>query len=229
MAMNRRTKMHVQLASLLALVGALIGCGPNNLAMLLYPFQDDKIEAKCKLARKDREVTVVVAAKFELPELRAEVGPLDQELAEALSQHIRKSAGENKEKIKIVPPLRVQPHLAKLGDWDHASLIRIGEQLKADYVICLTAANVKLVMPNSFNVFYQGRAEVQVKVFDAKLPLLEAMILNETYNCEYPTSRPIETEGTSPAAFRARFVNKMAKDLGRWFVAYPKDSRFELE
>lgn len=227
MARKRGWKIGVASALLLAMLG--IGCGPSTLAMLFLPFMDDKMPPRCKLANADKEINVVVATRFSSLEVRPEIMTADQELAESLAQQIRTRSKENKEKVKVVAPIKVRPHLLKLKEWDHSSLLAATESFKADYVILVEIQKLSLVMPNSFNSLYQGNADLEVTVLDTKQPALESVAFKEAYRCEFPKSRPIDTSGSSPSQFRMMFVNKVARDLARWFVAYPSDQRFELE
>lgn len=224
MANNSRNLILVLVLACLSM-----GCGPASLAFLIYPFVDDRIQPRCKLAKDDKEITVVIAARFENLEVRPEVQPTDQELAETLAQELRKRTKENKEKVKVVPPLRVRPYLSKVKNWDAAELVQVGERFQADYVISLTIQNLSLVMPNSYNSLYQGKADVDVAVYDVHQPALEAIILRQPFRCEYPTSRPIDSSGSSPSQFRQMFTNRMARDLARWFTPYPSDQKFDID
>ena len=229
MARTRRTKLAWAIVLPCLAFWMLLGCGPANLAMMVMPWTDDKIEPKCKLANKDKEITIVLAARFENLEVRPELMTADQELSEALASQLRTRFKENGEKVKVAPPVRVRPQLLKLREWDHAGLLRVGEQFQADYVIAIDIQKLSLVMPNSYNSLYQGQVDLSVRVLDAHVPLLEAVRHTDLYHCEYPPARPIDTSGSSPAQFRMMFVNKMARDLSRWFAAYPSDQKFDLD
>jgi hypothetical protein len=220
----RRAAALVCIASWLA-----VGCGPSSLAMLFAPFVDDRTPPKYKLAKDDKEVTVVIASRFENLEVRPELMTADQELAEALAAQLRNRFKENKEKVKIVPPLRARPYLLKLKEWDSANLQKVAETFQADYVIQIDVQRLSLVMPNSYNSLYQGHADLEVTLYDAHQPFLEAVLHKELYRCEYPTSRPIDTTGSSPNQFRIMFVTKMARDLARWFTAYPTEQRLDMD
>lgn len=229
MATHRRDQFLRNATIVLCLVWFAIGCGPASLAFLFMPFVDDKVPPKCKLASADKEITVVIASRFENLEIRPEVQPAEQELAETLAQQLRTRFKENKEKVKVVPPLRVRPHLSKLKEWDAPGLIQVGEHFQADYVIALNIQSLSLVMPNSYNSLYQGRADLEVTVYDVHQPSLESVILKQPFRCEYPTSRPIDSSGSNPTQFRMLFTNRMARDLARLFTAYPSDERFDID
>lgn len=214
---------------LLGLAVFSFGCSPATISYLFMPFVDDRVQPKCKLANPDKEITIVIASRFESLEVRPEVQPTDQELAETLAQELRKRAKENKDKLKIVPPLRVRPYLSKLKNWDSAELISVGERFQADYVIVLNIQSLSLVMPNSYNSLYQGKADVEVTVIDTHQPALESVTLKSPFRCEYPTSRPIDSSSSSPSQFRQLFTSRMARDLSRWFAAYPSDQKYDID
>ncbi len=214
---------------LLGLATMAIGCGPASLAFMFMPFVDERVQPKCKLASADKEITVVIASRFENLEIRPEVAPTDQELAEMLTQELRKRFKDNKEKVKIEPPVRVRPHLSKLKSWDASSLVQLGEHFKADYVIALNIQNMSLVMPNTYNSLYKGRADVEVIVYDIHRSALEPILLKDSFRCEYPTTKEVDVSTTSPQGFRNRFIGRMSRDLARWFTAYPSDQKFDID
>jgi hypothetical protein len=215
---------------LLGLAAMAIGCGPSSLAVLFMPFVDDRIEPKCKLADPKKEITVVVASHFENLEVRPDVQPAAGELAETFANELRKRAQVNKEKIKVVPPLKARPHLAKLKTpWDAEGLLSVGEKLGADYVIALNIQDMALIKPSTFNQLYQGKADIEVTVYDTHQPALESVIKKDPFRSEFPRSRPIDQSECSPLQFRQMFINRIARDLARWFTAYPSDEKFEID
>lgn len=229
MAARKSDRFLRNITILLGLVCMAIGCGPSSIAYLFMPFVDDRVQPKCKLANPDKEVKVVIASRFQTLVLNPELQPAEQELAAALEIELRKRFKLNNEKVKVELPQRVRPHLTKLKEWNATSLIQVGERFQADYVIELNIQSLSLMMPNSYNSLYQGRADLEVTVYDVHKPALEAAILKQPFRCEYPTSRPIDSSGSSPDQFRALFNSRMARDLARWFTAYPSDEKFDIE
>jgi hypothetical protein len=214
---------------LLGLACMVVGCGPSSLAFLFLPFVDDRIEPKCKLAKADKEIKIVIASRFQNIEVRPDLQPADRELADALASELRKRFKLNKEKAQIEPIQRVQPHLAKLKEWTAASLIPIGEQFQADYVIALEIEKMSLLMPSSFDSFYKGNADIHVRVYDVHQPAIDAELLRQSFHCEYPNVKTITPSDMNAAGFRALFNNRMARDLARWFTAYPSDEKFDID
>lgn len=205
-----------------------IGCGPQSLAFLVLPFVDDKVEPKCKLADPKKEITVAIASRFENLEVRPEIQPAEQELADSLATQLRARFKENKEKVKIVPPVKVRNALTRSRDWDADTLVAIGKRFDADYVIALTIQDMSLFMGNSYNQLYQGKADLEVVVYDVHQPVLEAVIQRYPFRCEYPKARPVDAT-VNASQFRDMFVRRMGRDLSRWFAAYPSDQNFDMD
>ena len=157
---------------LLGLACMALGCGPASLAYLFMPFVDDRVQPKCKLANPDKEIKIVIASRFNSLEVRPDLQPADQELADALVSELNKRFKINKEKVKVEPPQRVRSHLAKLKEWNATELVQLGERLQADYIIDLNIQSLTLMKPNSYNKLYQGTADVEVTVYDAHQPAL---------------------------------------------------------
>jgi Lipopolysaccharide-assembly len=230
MATKKSDRFLRNITILLGLACMAIGCGPSSIAYLFMPFVDDRVQPKCKLANPDKEIKIIIASRFQNLEFRPEVQPAEQELASALEIELRKRFKLNNEKVKVEPPQRVRPHLTKMKEWNAASLIQVGERhFQADYVIELNIQSLSLMMPNSYNSLYQGRADLEVTVYDVHKPAIEAVILKQTFRSEYPMSQPIDSSTNSPDQFRARFNSRMARDLARWFTAYPSDEKFDIE
>ncbi len=204
------------------------GCNPATLNFLVAPFVDNRIPAKCKLACKDKEVAVAVVANFGYFETRPELMSFDSELSERLIQKIRKRCADNKEKIKFVPLARVKSVLSQ-DTGDSLSRQEIGKKLKADYVINLEITEVKLFEKGSFNQLFRGNTEINVTVIDVDKPRGEGTMLQEIYRCEYPGSKgPIDVSGSSIPQFRTMFLDKIARDLSRFFTAYPPDEHIDM-
>ncbi len=230
MAIRKSDRFLRNITILLGMAALAVGCGPSSLAMLLAPFVDDRVAPKCKLANPDKEITVVIASRFENLEIRSEVQPADQELAERFASELTKRFKENKEKVTVVPPARVKSHLSKLKTWDAASLKDVGERhFKADYVIYLNIQNMSLVMPNTYSQLYKGNSDVEVIVYDLHLPTLESTIHRESFRCIYPSTHDVDASTCSPQGFRNQFLGRMSRDLARWFTAYPSDQKFDID
>lgn len=221
------TLKRYRLAFLLGLTWLSLGCSPAGLNFLLAPWVDDKMPPKCKLAQDKKEVTVAILCTFGTLETRPELLPTDGLLAERLAFELRKRSLANKEKIKIVPIARAKALVNENGD---ISLHEIGNKLKADYVIGLEINSLSMYEKGSSRTLFRGNAEIAVTVVDISRPHGEATVLSEIYRREYPGARgPIDAAGSSEIDFRNLFVSKMARELSRWFTAYPSDERWDMD
>jgi hypothetical protein len=212
---------------LLGTLWVSIGCGPATLSYFVLPFADDRIPPKCKLASK-KEVTVCILTNFASLETRPDAVPAEAELAELFAQQLRKRAQEHKEKIKVVPPAKVRA-IQHRADLASRSLQEIGKELQADYVIALEIGALSLYEKSSFQQLYRGNMEINVQVVDATKPAGEGTIFTEPYRREYPGRGAMDAGDMSIAQFRARFLNAVAADLARLFIAYPSDERHVMD
>lgn len=228
MALQKSDRYMRNAAVVLGLAWMAIGCGPSSIAYIIGTFVPNTVDPVCKLANADKEITVVIASKFDSLEIRPDVQPMKDELAELLAIEMRKLFKENKDNVKIVPPIRVQPHLSKIKNWEAAELVPLGERFKADYVIALNIQNVASMLPNRLNECYDGKADIDVAVFDTHAPTLEAQVHKGMFRCNYPTT-PITSSDCSPMQFRTRFTARMARDLSRWFAAHPPAKKVDMD
>ncbi|MCI0639393.1 MAG: hypothetical protein L0Y72_17915 [Gemmataceae bacterium] len=225
MSTSRQSKVWLWSALILGGAWLTIGCSPTSLGFLLMPWVDDKVPAKCKLASADKEVTVAIHSTFTNLETRPELMPADGELAERLAMELRKRCGQNKEKVKIVPPAQVRGVMNQVGG-NTLSLQEIGEKLKADYVVSLEITDMSLYPRGSANTLYRGACEISVTAVDVAKPAGETIIFQENYRS---TSRDEDPSGLSSMQYRARYLSKVARDLARWFTAFPPNERFDMD
>ncbi|MBI3408389.1 MAG: hypothetical protein HY040_08530 [Planctomycetes bacterium] len=209
--------------AILGLTWLVIGCNPATLNYLLMPFSDDRVPPECKLASKDKEVQVAIMTTFAYLQTQPELLPVEMELSEKLAQTLRERCKDNKEKIKIIPAAKVKSAVNAAGQ--AVSPHEIGKQLKADYVISLEINNMTLYQRGSSQTLYRGNTEINVNVFEIAKPNGEARIWGpKIYSCEYPGSRgPISATDSSCQAFRAIFMNKIARDMSRYFSSSAPD------
>lgn len=207
-----------------------IGCSPATLAMFVSPFVDNKLPPELSLTATKKEPTVAIMACFsQRLEDRREILPADHELAEKLAQHIRLRSQLNKEKIKLLPTSQVRSQQNKLGLSKGASPVEVGKQLQADFVIYLEIEAISLYEKKSYGDLYRGHADIAISVYDLDKPEGEQKVFDRPYRCEYPGSHPRDASSLSVIQFRALFLNRMAREISKMFVAYPADERTEME
>jgi hypothetical protein len=221
-------RVRIRLFLLLALAWCSIGCNPSTLNFLLMPFVDDKVPPACKLTDNDKEVTVAILCTFASIETIPELLPVDNMLAERLAHEMRIRCKLNKEKIAFVPAARVR---SLVNQYPDISLHKLGEKLKADYVIALEINSMTLYEKGSYQRLFRGSTEISVTAIDVSKPAGEGTILNEPYRRKYPgaANGPIDVAGSSEIEFRNLFINKVAQELARYFVAYPAEVRREMD
>jgi hypothetical protein len=214
------------LALLFAGVGALgFGCNPQTLGFLLMLTSDNKIDPVCKLASADKEVKIVILPSMDT-ETRPELLRVDRELAEKLAELLRVRFKENKEKVTIVPLMQVNAYRDRRANQRNLFPQEIGRHFQADYVLSLEVNSISLYEKGMTACpLFRGRADITVTVLDVNKSEGEAPIFEKEYACEYPRDRPIDAGSVS--AFRAGFLNRMAKDLAKNFAAYPLEQSYE--
>jgi hypothetical protein len=205
----------------------LAGCNPSSLAMLLVPFMDDKEPAKCKISTPNKETTVAIVTWFGNAELKMwpELVPADSELSERLAAILRDRYALNKEKVKIVPNAQVRNYQNKMigNTWSPAE---IGRQVKADKVIALEINSLSLYEKSTQHAqqLFRGNTEIAVKVYDLDKPAGEQVVFEDFYKRVFPRENPIDG-GVSSIQFRATFITRAAREMSKWFAAYPSDER----
>jgi len=231
--MERRDRFYGGLAVVVIILGMSIGCNPGSLSMLLMPFSSDKVQPRCKIASKDKhkEVTVAIVCSFAANVTRAELIAADQDLADKLHQTLTKNFKDNKEKVKIVPPSKVRAYQNRIASQGVVSDQAIGKHFKVDYVISVDITDLDLDVERTRELF-RGKIDLAVRALDlSKLKGEGQEIFEDNYTLLYPglSQVPFERSGTSPGQFRAQLMNRVARDLARWFSAVPQSKGLDMD
>jgi hypothetical protein len=216
------------LAALVVIALAGFGCNLLSFPFFLMAGMDPKHEPKCKLASDDKKkpaVRVVILTSAGL-ETRPEFLRVDRELSTLLARQLEQAFKENKEKVVIVAPVRVEKYKDEHPQWRAMDAAEIGKHFDADYVINLELESLSLYEPGSGNQLYRGKAEIEVKVMDVNKPEEEPKY-KETFTCEYPKTRgPQPASESNPQQFRQAFISQVAKELSWRFTAHPTSDDF---
>jgi len=208
------------------------GCDLASMSYFLMPWADDKIPAQVKLTPppKSKEgATVLIMASFASLETRPEFQTVDRDLCDRVATELKKRADANKDKIKIVPYYQVKSYLNKELDAHVVDKREVGKHFKADYVINLEINNMSLY-EGSYRQLFRGTTEISVTVFNVDQPNGEGPIFEDVYHTEFPARGPIDAGGgNSVLQFRSLFLNRLAKDLSRYFEAYPHDEKYDFD
>src|SRR5947209_4785976 len=143
----RRTWRLRALAGALVLVAGL-GCNPLTVPFFLMFGVDDKVPAEFKLARDDREVTVLVLA-YTSPDVQTDQVGVDRQLALAFVRELEDRCKCNKEKVKFVPVHKVEKFRNDHPGWKSMGVAEIGRYFEADYVLDMEIQALSLYEPGS--------------------------------------------------------------------------------
>src|SRR5438552_15312702 len=162
------------LGALLLLLPLTAGC--KQLLMLPFylgspePTQDAEMH---KIADKDKkkEVRVVILTDTGL-EVRPEFIQADKSISRLLAKHLQQLCKANGENVTVVNPQKVEEFKDQNPDWSesHLDLESVGKNFHADYVVYLEVSDLSMYQPGTCNQFYQGRANVGIKLVNVKNP-----------------------------------------------------------
>jgi hypothetical protein len=202
------------------------GCNVLSIPFFLMMGMDPQREPECRLAAKDREVKVVVLAYSSGVETRPEFIRVDRDLSRLLAQWLQKGFKDNKEKVTLVSPSKVEKFKDDHPNWETMNLEEIARHFEADYVINLEVESLSLYEKGSGNQLYLGRAAIGVSVVDMNQPG-EGAIFQKMYTCQYPEVRgPIPVSDKPVQQFRLEFLMYIAKHLSWYFTAHPISEDF---
>ena len=205
-----------------------IGCSPATIAMALMPWTSNNVDPEYKLFAKDKEITLVMLVNFAQPPFDPDHVAIQSEFPNHLAQFFRKRCQENKHKIKIVAQTEVRSKQEDLQARGTYTPIEVGKHFKADYVLELNIQSCSLYEKNHYPKAYRGTAEIAIDLY--KIGATDEDEFHKDMRFEFPGLRgPIDAGTMNAAAFRRLFLNKVARDVSKLFIAFPNEERNLLE
>jgi hypothetical protein len=194
------------------LLGALLllpaaGCA-NVLAGAMYVLDGTNVDAEYKGLQGKRVAVVcrqLASEQYNDPNVTRDLAKL---VGLKLSEHVRK--------IKIIDQQEVA-NWTDANQWEEFT--EIGKALEADMVVAIDLEDFRLLQGQTL---LQGRANVQLKVYDLK----EAdKLVFEKFPRQslYPPNTGIPTSEKQLPQFRREYLNILADEIARYF--YDHDSR----
>jgi hypothetical protein len=170
--------------------------------------------------KKDKEEAVIVLLANIAPAGPPQFATAANELVDKLARQLPQMANEQKSKpkIKILSPKQVDKFKLANPKWKDMNANEIGDKLGADFVLEIQLDKLRLYQPGSLSTVYEGRAEVQVKVYEVgtedakgKYSLPNQYSLSFTY----PHSGIPATDAMPETKFKELFYDNLAADIAR--------------
>jgi hypothetical protein len=156
-------------------VVAAIGCSPLSVVGFMFG-QKEKVPAAYPLTlgkdspNKDKDEVVVLLLTHVAPGAASQTFfNADRDLASELARVLPEMAKANKDKKKVraVSPTQVDKFkTANPTTWKGMNPAKIGQELKADFVLDIEMSKLQLYQPHTGQEIYEGRAEVTVTIYE---------------------------------------------------------------
>jgi hypothetical protein len=225
---GRRREFAWRVAALVSLLlVASLGCDPvATLGFLAYPFApnlDDPVFS-LKVPGKESKVVLIFAHEQSAAPNDA-FRDADLMLARQLASLLTQQYKDNKDKIKIVNASQVYSYLHDQKDWATQPKQDIGKHFDADFLVYCELGPMTMYEHGSGGTLYRGSAEIHISVFDVHEAEDESLKGDKFFSCVYPTTHPEDATGMTPGAFRAKFLDRIARDLVPFFAGQPADDK----
>lgn len=203
-----------------------IGCNPLQTAAFIF-HKDDKVPAKYPLRPKEKDnpkhdkdvelkVLILCDQRQGLP---LDFAGTDRELAAVLTRVLPELAQANKDKITVVPAAQVAKYQAGHPDWRHKNGVEIGKALGADCVLQVYLAHASLFQAGTRDQLYDGRAEVEVNVYDVAVG--KGSEQHYLHPFAYRPNQSPDRDQINPAAYKQGFLERLAVEIAWKHVEHP--------
>lgn len=185
-----------------------MGCSLSTLGYILSG--DGTVQPITPLpAKKGKDFVTVAILSNADPSLGMDpaFAGAERELATIIGKRMAEGTVKEDHPIRIVEAGKIDKIRSKAGaGWQNPAAI--GKQVGADYVIDLTLKSMSIYQPEYGREFYQGRANVQVVVYDTDKP-------DEVYqDYIHPEMIPQQsTAAVSPAHYRKKLIEQMGQSI----------------
>ena len=212
------TRRALLAGGLLAFAG--MGCNPATLYFLMRG--DDKKKPEIPLPAKEgkKEVTVAILTNGS-PSLGYDFAGAERELAALIAKRMMEDTKEDKHPIRVIEQAKVDRFKASNPAWQTVSGGAVGKQLGADYVIDLTLTTMSMYQPEYGKEFYQGRASLQVVVYDTAAP--DKPLQDYVHNSAQEQQ---STAAVSPAGYRRWFIDRVATEVAYRHIPHVTATNF---
>lgn len=208
---------------------AVCNSGCNLLSLPFFIFgPEPKVEPELRLASddKDQKVRVAVIAWTDL-QVSDQLSRVDRDLAVLVTKRLNDLCKYNEEKVRAISSNVVERYKSEhLGGDQGLDLVRVGEDLKVDYVIYLEVTALTLYEKGSANQLYHGNADIKMSLVNVHKPDDPPEV--RYFNREYPTS-PISAFDMNTMAFRQKFLDNVAERISWYFTSHPTDKNYTVE
>jgi hypothetical protein len=193
------------------------GCSPLTTIAFLF-HRDTPNPAECPLVfdkdgpKKHKEEVVVALFVSPGSGQGYDFAGTDRALASEIAKIMPELAKENKQKLVVVTPSKVDKFKMQNPNWKLMHPIAWGKKLEADFVLDIHLDKMSLYKPDSQNMLYEGRAEVTVDTYDVDSTEREPKF-NYNLLFTYPETGFQDATSIPVSHFKKAFVEHLAMKL----------------
>ncbi len=155
---------------------------------------------------------------------------MDENLGQLLTKELEGRFKDNVPKVTLVPYYKVKSFLNRnAATWRTMKASKLGESLGADFVVTLQINHMTLFNRGRQAQIYQGKAEIYIKVTETDKPEGENVPWDQEFECTYPKERFIDLSDMGPVQFRAKFLDRISREVARNFAPYEPRDKYDSD
>jgi len=190
------------------------GCAAKMLSAAMYIIKGANVPAEYE-GLKGKKVAVVCRQLVSL-QYRESTVPRD------LATKIGNLISQNVPKVKVIDQQKVAEWTDE-NSWQ--DFVQVGKALEADMVVAIELEDFKLLQGQTL---LQGRASVQIKVYDIK-DGGKLVFEKSPKPSVYPPSGGIPTSDKQESQFRREYLGVLAEDIACHFYEHDSHANFAID
>jgi len=156
-----------------------------------------------------------------------EIGPMfagsEGKLASEMAKKSPQMAKDSKQKLVVLDPVLVDRFKQKNPNWKQMHPSEWGKKLGVDFVLDIQLDKMSLYQPGSLNMYYEGRADVTVDVYDVDAGAVKPKY-NYVYPFKYPHTGITPTDSIPQNRFKQDYLEHLAAELATKHIKHKHGS-----
>ncbi len=172
--------------------------------------------------KKGKEVVVALFISS-APEIGPVFAGSEGKLTSGIAKKLLELAKDSKQKLVALDPVLVDKFKLNNPNWKQMHPSEWGKKLYVDFILKIRLDKMSLYQPGSLNMYYEGRADVTVDVYDVDAGAGEPKY-NYVHPFKYPHTGILPTDSIPVSRFKQDYLEHLAAELATKHIKHKHGS-----